>query len=96
MLKLYYYFIQVFSGKVFQIRPTRIEVITLIAQKKHIFRPTQEKLDEGISYFLLMKHFLEDSANYSEIYNENECPICPFQNVCNRETPKLNPAKYLS
>ncbi|MFJ7974360.1 PD-(D/E)XK nuclease family protein [Peribacillus sp. NPDC096379] len=96
MLKLYYFLIQVFSEKVFQIRPTRVEVITLIDQKKHIFRPTQETLDEGTSYLLLMKHFLEDSAIYSEIYNENECPTCPFQNVCNREAPKLNQAKYLS
>jgi hypothetical protein len=96
MLKLYFYLTIVFSEKVFQKIPKRIEVVTLLDEKKHFFYPTPENINEGISYLQLMKHLLGESSHFNGVYNVEECPTCPFQNVCNRETQKGTQNKYLS
>jgi hypothetical protein len=96
MLKLYFYLTIVFSEKVFQRIPKRIEVVTLLDGKKHLFYPTPENINEGISYLQLMKHLLGESSRFNGVYNEEECPTCPFQKVCNREMQKGTQTKYLS
>lgn len=96
MLKLYHHLTIVFSEKVFGLKPCRIEVITLMDGKKHVFTPNEASLEEGISYLQLMKHMLEDSKHFNDIYNANECPACPFQDVCDRDKQVGTKSKYLS
>jgi hypothetical protein len=96
MLKLYFLLTVVFSEKVFQKIPERIDVITLLDGKKHTFFPTEENIEEGISYLQLLKHLLSDSASLNRVYNEEECPSCPFQSVCDQDAQKINQNKYLS
>ncbi|SDJ06715.1 PD-(D/E)XK nuclease family protein [Alteribacillus bidgolensis] len=96
MVKLFHYLTTIFSEKAFNRIPKRIEVITLMDGKKHVFFPTHEDVQKGINYLQLIKHLLEDSSRYNGGYNEKECPVCPFQKVCHREERGENRKKYLS
>ncbi|WP_034262289.1 hypothetical protein [Bacillus sp. J33] len=96
MLKLYFHLIVIFSEKVFGIRPERIEVITLMDGQKHIFTPDEYSLENGISYLQLMKNLIEDSQRMTELYNTNECPSCPFLEVCEKDEQTDKKNKYLS
>lgn len=96
MLKLYYHLSIVFSEKVLQLRPKRMEIITLMDGKKHIFTPTAEDIEEGLKYLQFIKDLIEDPSRYSKTYNDKECPICPFQAECQREEKLLSSKKYLS
>lgn len=96
MLKLYYHLSIVFSEKVLNRRPKRMEIVTLMDGKKHTFTPSAEDIDEGLKYLQFMKVLIEDSSSYVKVYNENECPFCPFQSVCQREERQVTPNKYLS
>lgn len=96
MLTLYYHLSIVFSEKVLKRRPKRMEVVTLMDGKKHIFIPTSEDIEEGLKYLQFMKYLIEDPSSYSKNYSEKECPICPFQAECERDEKQVPPNKYLS
>jgi len=97
MLMLYNYLIAVFSKKVFNKIPTRIEVTTLLDGKKHTYFPTSEKIDEGIRYLELMNQMLGDFSRLNEVYNEDDCITCPFEQVCKRDARNENePTTYYS
>lgn len=96
MLTLYYHLSIVFSEKVLKRRPKRIEVVTLMDGKKHTFIPSPGDIDEGLKYLQFMKLLIEDSSSYVKVYNENACPKCPYQAVCDREEKQVTLNKYLS
>ncbi|KON87728.1 hypothetical protein AF332_13385 [Sporosarcina globispora] len=96
MLELYCHLTVVFSEKVFGIRPARIEVMTLIDGEKHVFNPDTDSLEAGLNYLQLMKNLLEDTQQFSDMYNVNECPACPFQGVCDRDEKIETKHKFLS
>lgn len=96
MLKLYYYLTVVFSEKVFQKIPERIEVITLLDGKKHSFFPSAETIDEIASYLQVMKYFLDNTSGFNGIYNDQECWACAFQHICEHKERNVNPNKYLA
>ncbi|MEH7377509.1 hypothetical protein [Neobacillus drentensis] len=90
MLMLYNYLIAVFSKKVFNKIPSRIEVTTLLDGRKHTYFPTPERIDEGIRYLQLMNHLLGNSSRFNEVYNEKDCESCPFEHVCERDSRNGN------
>jgi hypothetical protein len=96
MLTLYYHLSIVFSEKVFKRTPKRVEVITLLDGKKHVFTPTPEDLQEGLNYLQVMKYSIEDPTNYFKTSNVHECNLCPFVKDCDHDTQEFNPKKYLS
>lgn len=96
MLSLYYYLSIVFSEKVLKRTPKRVEVVTLMDGKKHVFKPTPEDLQEGLNYLQVMKYSIEDPSNYFKTSNVHECNLCPFVKDCDYDTQEFNPKKYLS
>ncbi|MBV7503649.1 PD-(D/E)XK nuclease family protein [Bacillus sp. sid0103] len=90
MLMLYNHLIAVFSKKVLNKIPDRIEVTTLLDGKKHTFFPTSEKIEESIRYLQAMNHFLGNSSSFNEVYNEDDCGTCPFEHVCKRDARNVN------
>lgn len=96
MLMLYYHLSIVFSEKVFKRTPKRVEVITLLDGKKHVFTPTPEDLQEGLNNLQVMKYSIEDPTNYFKTSNVHECNLCPFVKDCDHDTQEFNPKKYLS
>jgi hypothetical protein len=96
MLTLYYHLSIVFSEKVLKRTPKRVEVVTLLDGRKHVFIPTSEDLQEGLNYLQMMKYSIEDSSNYLKTNNLNECHICPFRKECDQDTHEFTPKKYLS
>ncbi|WP_040208858.1 hypothetical protein [Neobacillus jeddahensis] len=96
MLDLYFHLSIVFSEKVLKRSPQRMEVVTLMDGKKHVFHPTVGDIEEGLTYLQGMKLLIEDSSGYVKNHNENECPVCPFQSICDRDGRKASPKKYYS
>lgn len=96
MLELYCHLTVVFSEKVFGIMPARIEVVTLMDGERHVFNPSKDSLEAGLNYLQMMKTLLEDTKQFSDLYNMNECPACPFQDVCDRDEKNEGKQKYLS
>jgi hypothetical protein len=96
MLALYYHLSIVFSEKVLKRTPKRVEVVTLLDGKRHVFIPTSEDLQEGLKFLQTMKYSIEDSSNYFKTKNVNECNICPFLEECNQTIHEFSPKKYLS
>ncbi|WHX98409.1 hypothetical protein [Neobacillus sp. DY30] len=96
MLMLYYHLSIVFSEKVLNRTPKRIEVVTLLDGKKHVFTPTAEDLQEGLNYLQVMKYSIEDPANYLKTSNVNECHLCPFVKDCDHEPQEFNSKTFLS
>ncbi|MEW9053256.1 MAG: hypothetical protein AB2392_19005 [Neobacillus sp.] len=96
MLQLYQLLIVVFSDQVFKQLPEKIEVVTLLDGKKHVFYPSEEKVKEGLQYLQVMKQMMEDSAGFQKLSNEEECRSCPFQTACERVAEKFVEKSYLS
>lgn len=96
MLTLYYHLSIVFSEKVLKRTPKRVEVVTLLDGKKHVFKPTPEDLQEGLNYLQVMKYSIENPSNYFKTSNVNECNQCPFSKHCDQETQEFNPKRYFS
>ncbi|MEH6987675.1 hypothetical protein [Cytobacillus firmus] len=96
MLELYCHLTVVFSEKVFGIRPARIEVMTLMDGERHVFNPHKDSLEAGLNYLQMMKALIEDTKQFSNMYNMIECPACPFQDVCDRDHKNKGKQKYLS
>lgn len=96
MLSLYYHLSIVFSEKVLKRTPKRVEVITLLDGKKHVFVPSSKDLQEGLHYLQVIKYSIEDPSNYIKTNNINECNLCPFVKDCDNNPQEFNPKKYLS
>jgi len=96
MLTLYYHLTIVFSEKVLNRTPKRVEVVTLLDGKKHVFIPTSGDLQKGLNYLKVMKNSIEDTSNYYKTSNIYECNQCPFVKDCNHDTQAFNYKRYLS
>lgn len=96
MLTLYYHLTIVFCEKVLNRTPKKVEVVTLLDGKKHVFTPTPEDLQEGLNYLQVMKYSIEDPSNYFKTSNFHECNLCPFVKDCDQDTQEFYPKKYLS
>jgi hypothetical protein len=96
MLILYQLLITVFSDQVFKKLPEKIEVVTLLDGKKHVFYPAEEKVSEGLQYLQVIKHMMEESAGFQKLSNEEECRSCPFQTACERVEEKIVEKSYFS
>jgi hypothetical protein len=96
MLTLYYHLSIVFSEKILKRTPKKVEVVTLLDGKKHVFIPTPEDLHEGLNYLQVMKYTIENPSNYFKTTDVYECNLCPFVKECDHETEEFNRKKYLS
>ncbi|MFP7298237.1 hypothetical protein [Neobacillus niacini] len=96
MLTLYNHLSVVFSEKVLKRTPLRVEVVTLLDGRKHVFTPTKEDIQEGLNYLQVMKYSIQNSSAYFKTNNVNECNNCPFLEECNQDSIELTPKKYLS
>ncbi|OLS40117.1 hypothetical protein BTR25_11370 [Bacillus sp. MRMR6] len=96
MLHLYQLLIVVFSDQVFKKIPEKIEVVTLLDGKKHVFYPSEEKVSEGLYYLQVIKQMMEESTGFQKWSNEEECRSCPFQTACERVEEKFVEKSYFS
>ena len=85
IIQLFNSLVTVFSKKVFGKMPEEIIVYTVLDGKKHVYKPCEKDVEEGLAYLQLLKGMVKEPTKYLNPNSLFECAHCPFSRLCEED-----------